>query len=253
MMLMQFRSMRRVARTLMSVGLATLAACASPPTRFYTLGIDLQPNVAGDTASPSFRIDVRPVKVPAAVARSQLVVQINAAQVQVLEDDRWASSLPDEIRAALIAGVSQQAGAPAAKTLVPGEDVPVYEVTVDIQRFESWPGSHVLVDGVWTVSRSTIADTLTCHSVVSEPVSDGYQAVAGGHRRAMSVVAAQIAKAIRAFPASGADSPSRPDGASGTAGKRGERGERGKRALSCPHATDSVQTAADSTAPRVDE
>ena len=243
MMLMQSRSLRTMVRTVSTFGLAILTACASPPTRFYTLGIDSQPTITGSTASPSFRIDVRPVKVPAAVARSQLVVQINAAQVQVLEDDRWASSLPDEIRYALIAGVSQQAGAPGAKTLVRGEDVPVYEVAVDIQRFESWPGSHVLVDAVWNVSRSTGVETLTCHSVVSEPVSDGYQAIVGGHRRAISVVGAQIAKVVRAFPASATDSPLRP-GASGKAGNR---------ALSCPHATEGAQTAADRAVARLEE
>ena len=243
-MLLQSRSMRTVARTVSSLGLAVLTACASPPTRFYTLGFDAQPTITGSTASPSFRIDVRPVKVPAAVAKSQLVVQINAAQVQVLEDDRWASSLPDEIRYALIAGVSQQAGAPGAKTLARGEVVPVYEVAVDIQRFESWPGSHVLVDAVWTVSRSTGVETLTCHSVVSEPVSDRYQAVAGGHRRAISVVAAQIAKAIRAFPASATDGPLMPIGGSG---------EGRKRTLSCPHAIDGAQTGTERAVPRLEE
>ncbi|MHB9842304.1 PqiC family protein [Paraburkholderia terrae] len=226
------------------IGLAVLTACASPPTRFYTLGTDAQPTITGSTASRSYRIDVRPVKVPAAVARSQLVVQTNATQVQVLEDDRWASSLPDEIRYALIAGVSQQAGAPGAKTVARGEDVPAYQVAVDVQRFESWPGSHVLIDVVWNVRASADVETLTCHSVVSEPVSDGYQAIAGGHRRAIGVVATQIARVVRAFAASATDSALKPTGASGKAGKR---------TMSCPHATDAAQTAADRAVPHLEE
>ncbi|MBP0588304.1 membrane integrity-associated transporter subunit PqiC [Paraburkholderia sp. LEh10] len=236
-------SWRTVVRTATVIGLSILTACASPPTRFYTLSTEAGPTIAGNTASPSFRIDVRPVKVPAAVARSQLVVQVNAAQVQVLEDDRWASSLPDEIRYALVAGVSQKAGAPGAKTVARG-DVPVYQVAVDVQRFESWPGSHALIDVVWDVRTLTDDETLTCHSVVSEPVSDGYQAVVGGHRRAISVVAAQIAKVIRAFAASATDSPFRPTGASGKARNR---------MLSCPHMTDAVETAADRAVARIEE
>ena len=244
-MLRQFRSWRTVVWTVTVMGLAVLTACASPPTRFYTLGTDALPTITGSTASPSYRIDVRPVKVPAAVARSELVVQTNAAQVQVLEDDRWASSLPDEIRYALIAGVSQQAGAPpGAKTVARGEDVPVYQVSVDVQRFESWPGSHVLIDVVWNVRTSSDVETLTCHSVVSEPVSDGYQAIVGGHRRAISVVAAQIAKVVRAFAATAPDSPSSPTRASGKAGKR---------TLSCPRVTEGAQTAADRAVPRLEE
>ncbi|MFP3553384.1 PqiC family protein [Paraburkholderia sp. SIMBA_049] len=244
MMLRQSRSWRAVVRTVTVMGLAILTACASAPTRFYTLGTDALPTITGNTASPSFRIDMRPVKVPAAVARSQLVVQTSATQVQVLEDDRWASSLPDEIRDALIAGVSQQAGAPGAKSVARGEDVPVYQVAVDVQRFESWPGSHVLIDVAWNVRTSADVETLTCHSVVSEPVSDGYQAIAGGHRRAISVVAAQIARVVRAFAASATDS---------ALSRTGALSKAGKRTMSCPHATDSAQTSADRAVPRLEE
>lgn len=244
MMVRQSCSWRTIVRTMTVIGVAIVTACASAPTRFYTLGTEAQPRITGNSASPSFRIDVRPVKVPAAVARSELVVQVNAAQVQVLEDDRWASSLPDEIRYALIAGVSQQAGAPGARTVARGEDVPAYQVAVDIQRFESWPGSHVLIDVVWNVRTSADVETLTCHSVVREPVPDGYQAIVGGHRRAISIVAAQIAKVVRAFSASATDSPLRPTGASGKVGKR---------TVSCPHAADGARTAADSAVARIDE
>lgn len=231
MIAMQFRSSRAMVRTLATVaGLALLTACATPETRFYTLGADAQPAVAKTTTSPALRIDVRPVQVPAAVARSQLVVQVNAAQVKVLEDDRWSSALPDEIRYALAARVSQQAGAFAASR---GEAVPVYQVGVDVQRFESWPGSHVLIDAVWSVSGSAGEETLTCHSAVSEPVSGGYQAIVDGHRRAINAIAAQMAEVVRAFAATAADRPSGPAGAS--------RGK-GMKTLSCPPFSGGAQT-----------
>ena len=244
MMIGQPCSWRTIVRTLSVIGLGILTACASPPTRFYTLGIDAQPTTTGSTANPSLRIDVRPVKVPAAVARSQLVLQVNAAQVKVLEDDRWASSLPDEIRSALSAGVSQQAGAPGTKALARGEELPAYQVAVDVHRFESWPGSHVLIDVVWGVSRTTDVQTLTCHSVVSESVSDGYQAIVDGHRRAIGTIAAQIAMVVRAFAASETNSPLRSAGAPGKAGKT---------TMSCPHSTDGAQTTAASAIPRYEE
>ena len=240
----QPRSWGTMVRTVTVIGLAILTACASPPTRFYTLGTEAGPTMTGSTAGPSFRIDVRPVKVPAAVARSQLVVQVNAAQVEVREDDRWASSLPDEIRYALIAGLSHQAGAAGAKTVARNGDVPVYQVAVDVQRFESWPGSHTLIDVVWDVRTLADGETLTCHSVVSEPVSDGNQAVVDGHRRAIRIVAAQIAKVVRALAASATDSPLRPAGASGKARNR---------MLSCPQATDGVETVTDRAVARPEE
>jgi len=243
MIVRQSRSSRTMVRTLVTVvGLVLLMACATPETRFYTLGAEAQPAVAKNVTSPALRVDVRPVKVPAAVARSQLVVQVNPAQVQVLEDDRWSSALPDEIRYALASRVSQQAGAFAASAVGRGEAVPVYQVGVDVQRFESWPGSHVLVDAVWSVSRSAGEETLTCHTTVSEPVSGGYQAIVDGHRRAINAIAAQIAEVVRAFAATAADRPSSPAGASGRTGMT---------TLSCPPLSGGAQTQVDrAAAPR---
>ncbi|MCP3725049.1 PqiC family protein [Paraburkholderia sp. CNPSo 3272] len=236
----QTRSSRTMVRTLVSVvGLALLTACATPVTRFYTLETDAGPAIAKNTTSPALRIDVRPVNVPAAVARSQLVVQINPAQVQVLEDDRWSSALPDEIRDAIATRVSRQAGASAANAVGRGEEVPVYQVGVDVQRFESWPGSHVLVDVVWSVSRSAGLETLSCHSVVSEPVSGGYQAIVDGHRHAINAIADQIGEVVREFAGTAADRPFRPSGASSRTGMT---------TLSCPQFLDGAQTAVEGAA-----
>ncbi|EEA03114.1 protein of unknown function DUF330 [Burkholderia sp. H160] len=233
MTLMQSCSWRAMGGILSAIGLTLLAACASPATRFYTLGTDARSTITGSTGSPSFRIDVRPVKVPAAVARSQLVVQDSATQVKVLEQDRWASSLPDEIHDALIAGVSQQAGVPAANTVARDGNSPVYEVDVSFQRFESWPGSHVLIDVVWNVRTSAGAGTLTCHSVVSEQVSDGYQAIVDGHRHAISAVAEQIAEVVRELGGPAPSSPFKDEEASRAAGKT---------ALSCPQFAHGTKT-----------
>ncbi|MCX5540470.1 PqiC family protein [Paraburkholderia sp. CNPSo 3076] len=241
---MQSGSWRAMARTVSIIGLSVLTACASPATRFYTLGTDAQPTMASSKAGSSSRIDIRPVQVPPSVARSQLVVQVNATQVKVLEDDRWASSLPDEIRYALIAGVSQEADGPGAKAVMRNEDDPVYQVAVDVQRFESWPSSHVLVDVVWTVGASPGAETLTCHSVVSEPVPDGYQAIVLGHRHAISAVAGQIAEVVRGLATRPVDRPLRTAGA--------WRGT-GKTTLSCPQFADGVQTAVNGAAARFGE
>lgn len=230
----QSRLSGTMVRTLVSVvGLALLTACATPAMRFYTLGTDAEPTIARNTTMPALQIDVRPVKVPAAVARSQLVVQVNPAQVQVLEDDRWSSALPDEIRYALAARLSQQAGTSAASAVGRGEEVPVYQVGVDVQRFESWPGSHVLVDAVWSVSRSADQETLTCHSTVSELVSGGYQAIVDGHRRAIDAIAAQMAKVVRDFAATAADRPPSPAGAPSRTGMT---------TLSCPLFSGGAQT-----------
>jgi uncharacterized lipoprotein YmbA len=138
-----------------------------------------------------------PVTVPSAVARSQFVVQVNATQVNVLENDRWASPLADEIHNAMLAAVSRQSGAVDVHGIARADNVAVYDLSVDVRRFETWPGSYVLIDVVWTVRPSNSQETMTCHSVVSRSVSVGYDAVVDGHRQALQRIATQIAQGIR--------------------------------------------------------
>lgn len=197
MTLLQSHSLRAFVRVATGISLAVLAACSSPPSRFYTLGSEGGSTAADRTVSPAILIDMRPVTVPAAVARSQLVVQVNATQVNVLEDERWASPLADEIHNAMLAAVSRQSGAVDVHGMARADNVAVYDVSVDVRRFEAWPGSHVLIDVVWTVRPSNGQGTMTCHSVVSRSVPAGYDAIIDGHRQALQRIANQIAQGIR--------------------------------------------------------
>ncbi|WP_341318426.1 PqiC family protein [Paraburkholderia sp. IMGN_8] len=197
--MMRFRFSARCAMlwAVAAVGLATLGACSSPPGRFYTLGTGDESAIEIGTTHPSYLIDMRQVKVPASVARSQLVVQVNTAQVKILEDDRWASPVADEIHNALLVAVARQAGALDAKEFTRSDNVPVYQISADVQRFESWPASHALIDVVWSIRASNASQTLVCRSLVSQHVSAGYEALVEGHRRAIQTLAAQIAAGLR--------------------------------------------------------
>lgn len=197
MTLYQSHSLRAFVRAATGISLVILAACASPPSRFYTLDSDGGSIATDSTSGPAILIDMQPVKVPAALARSQLVVQVSAIQVNVLEDDRWASPLADEIRNAMLAAVSGQSGAIDVHGMARADNVAVYDISVDVRRFEAWSGSHVLIDVVWTVRPSNGQETMTCHSVVSRSVPVGYDAVVDGHRQALQRIATQIAQGIR--------------------------------------------------------
>lgn len=165
----------------------------------------------------------------------------------MLEDDRWASTLADGIRYALIADASQQASAACvqgSEARARDKDVPLYQVSVDVQRFESWPGSHVLMDVVWDIRGTPGVQRLTCHSVVSESVSEGYRAIVEGHRHAISAIATQLAQFARALAATATDSPSRPVRASGNSGNT---------TVSCPQFADVPQTESERLMPRFEE
>ncbi|QQC62527.1 PqiC family protein [Paraburkholderia ginsengisoli] len=197
-----------------------LAACASPSSRFYTLGADASgsaaPVVARTSAAPALLIEVAPIDVPPQVAKSQLVVQTGPTQVKVLEEERWASLPGDEIRRALSTSLTQQLGTIDVYGTAHPDATPVYRVSMNVQRFESWPGSHALIDAVWSVRAVRSNAVMTCRSVVNETVSGGYDALVDGHRRALQQITGQIATAVQAMAAAA------PRGATSTSSSSGK-------------------------------
>ncbi|EDZ97440.1 protein of unknown function DUF330, partial [Burkholderia sp. H160] len=157
--------------------------------------------VARTGAAPAWLIEVAPVNVPPQVSRNQLVVQTGPTQVHLLEEERWASLPGDEIRRALSTNLTQQLGTIDAFGTARPDDVAVYRIAMNVQRFESWPGSHALIDAVWSVRAVRSNAVMTCRSVVSETVGGGYDALVDGHRRALAEVSTQIAAGVRAMAA----------------------------------------------------
>ncbi|MBF3419086.1 membrane integrity-associated transporter subunit PqiC [Burkholderia pseudomallei] len=179
-----------------------LAACSSPPARFYTLSpADAAAPLRTAPANPAFLIEVPSVGVPEQVAKSQLVVQKNAAQVDVLEQERWASPPADEIRRALSDDLAAQLGTIDVANSAYPAGVPVYRISVNVQRFESWPGKRAAVDAVWSVRSLATQAVMTCRTSVAEPVADGYDALVVGHRRALAELASQIIRGVEAIEA----------------------------------------------------
>ncbi|KND55083.1 hypothetical protein BPUN_3233 [Candidatus Paraburkholderia kirkii] len=174
-----------------------LAACASPTSRFYTLG--------GGEARPvpsvpaSFYFELAPVDMPQQVTRNQLIVQTSPAQVQVLEENRWASLPADEVQRALSADLTQQLGTIDVYNTPRPESVPVYRVKVNVQRFESWPGLQAVIDAVWSVRAAGSSTVLTCRTVAQERVDSGYDALVEGHRKAVDALASAIAAGTRSL------------------------------------------------------
>ena len=186
--------------------LVAMAACSSPSSRFYTLGADgtgasAAPVSARTTTAPAWMIEVAPIDVPPQVAKNQLVVQTGPTQVAVLEEERWASLPGDEIRRALSTNLTQQLDTIDVYGTAHPDATPVYRVSMNVQRFESWPGSHALIDAVWSVRAVRSNAVMTCRSVVSKPVGGGYDALIDGHRQALAQISTQIASAVQAMAA----------------------------------------------------
>lgn len=187
--------MRSRAFLITAAALSILAGCASSPSsRFYTLGGEPSPV---STMPASFYIEVPPVDMPQQVAKNQLVVQTSAAQVQVLEEERWASLPADEVRRALSSDLTRQLGAIDVYGTPRPDSVAVYRVKVNVQRFESWPGAQAVIDAVWSVRAAGSQTVLTCRTVAQQPVGAGYDALVAGHRKAVDQLAAEISAGVR--------------------------------------------------------
>jgi uncharacterized lipoprotein YmbA len=187
---------------------ATLAACSSAPTHFYTLLPPAQP-LTPAAAPAAFAIAVEPVGVPAEVDQVQWLVRTGPGQVAVLDNERWAAPLGDELRAALADELTRQLGARDVYKAANPAGVPVYRIQVEVRRFESVAGSYALIEADWNVARreAVPGPMLVCHSRVSQSVEPGYAALAVGHQHALAAMGVRIALAVRGIAAGGAACP----------------------------------------------
>jgi len=181
------------ARNLGSLLLAVLAGCGSAPTHFYTL---LPPASTDAESSAPFSIHVEPIVVPAEVDQEAWLVRASASRVIVLDNERWAAPLSNELHAAFIDALQRALGAREIDDATPSSK-PTYTLRIVVRRFESVPGQYAEIDADWTVRNGS--DHLACTSRVSQPVGAGYEALATGHQQSVGAIAGQLANAIRSF------------------------------------------------------
>jgi len=173
--------------------------CASTPARFYTLSSDLPPGAQ----APRIAVVVGPVSIPAQVDRPQMVIAEGPNQVRLEEDNRWASPLGDAIASVVAENLAALLGTPRV-TLFPDRTSgdSAYSVTIEVQQFESAPGSAATLGAVWTVRRAEDGRTETGRTRVREPVSGpGYDDLAAAHSRALAAMSRDIADTLAALSA----------------------------------------------------
>jgi uncharacterized protein len=172
-----------------------VAGCSSAPSRFYTLNS----TATGDGKSSStVAVLVGPVSIPGEVDRPQFMVQVATNRVAVDEFNRWAAPLSENIARAVAGDLSALLGTPRVAAMPAANFTADYQVTINIQRFETVPGKSVLIDAVWVVRPPTGGTTQSGRTVASETVSDdSYDSLAAAHSRALAKVSSDIAAAIR--------------------------------------------------------
>ncbi len=187
-----------------TLALAAVPGCSTttPPERFHTLLAAETPTDA--TPSRPIYIDVAPVSVPAQVDHPQWIVRRPDGSLLVLEQDRWAAPLPDELREAIVARLGSRWSALDVRR-VAAPATRVWRVRVDMQRFESVLGRAAREEATWSISGGDGTAPLVCRSTLEADVAaPGIDPLAAAHRALVLRLADAIGQALSASAAGSA-------------------------------------------------
>jgi uncharacterized lipoprotein YmbA len=180
--------------------------CASAPVHYHTLA--LPPDEASPASETTLAIDVQVVHVPPQLDRSELMVRTGSTGMTLLENERWASPVRDEIQDAVRFELQRRLGRmtglhPALTGLT---------LDIDVQRLEAELGRYALIEASWSATSSATglraagraATACTFHA--DEPIQAGYAELVAGYQREIAALADAIVAALTS-PASGIDAP----------------------------------------------
>jgi uncharacterized lipoprotein YmbA len=203
---------------LVSVGVG----CTSAPVRYYTL--TPPPDKPLPALETTLAIDVRVVHTPPQLNRSELMVRTGPTEVTLLENERWASPVNDEIKDAVRLELQRRldrlSGLRPASTKL--------TLDIDVQHLEAELGRYALLEASWSATssatgqRSNGARATACTFRADEKIQVGYAGIVEGYQREVAALADAIV-AVLTSSADGMDTPCQtsPGSSAGGSGTKG--------------------------------
>jgi len=195
--------------------------CTSAPVRYYTLTPPADRTIPA--SETTLAIDVRVIHTPPQLNRSELMVRTGATEVALLENERFASPVNDEIqdavRLALQRRLDRMSGlGPAFTKLM---------LDIDVQHFEAELGRYVLLEASWSANlsatghRTNGARATNCTFRANEKIQTGYAGMVEGYQREIAAFADTIVAALTS-PANAIDASCQKstDGSTGGSGPK---------------------------------
>lgn len=197
-----YRASRHAAPLAAAVALAAaLAACGSAPVvRYHSL---LPATASTPAPAATLAWAMGPVTVPAQLDQPQWLVRLPDDSMRLLEQERWAGPLGDELQAGLADAIARRLGAPGLAKPATGK---TWRVRVDVQRLELAPSRHAALVADWSLS-SGAAPELRCREVQQRNVGAGLDALAAAQRAAVAQLGERIAAALEALERGSAGCP----------------------------------------------
>ncbi len=176
--------------TLWMGSLFLLCACvASRPDRFYVL--DAQPSAAGGSRSAFGKQVMLSVTLPSLVDRNEMVLTAPGNGIVILDHERWAAPLADQVLATLGRDIERRrADLLVADQRLGHSGIPGVKITVDVVQLSALKGSRVSIETRWRIlDLATGQSVLGAEQFAAPTDSDGYDAIA----RALSVCLGSLA------------------------------------------------------------
>jgi uncharacterized lipoprotein YmbA len=173
-----------------------VAACASRPDHFYTL----QVLPAGDhpaLASPLLHVRLD-VTVPSLVDRSELVITTTENGVQILDHERWAAPLADQVAQTLSRDIERRRPDVLVgdRRFDQGKST---AVKVDIVQMSGSRGGHVRLEAHWHMTNGAAGLDNVDGASFDVPVPAGgsdFAALAQAYSQALSQLADRLAAGL---------------------------------------------------------
>jgi uncharacterized lipoprotein YmbA len=191
------------AAALIASAACVLGACASPEPRYYTLACAHELDGAAAIApiavhgSEAIAIEVSPVRVPERLNRPQLILNNNDGTLRLLEQDRWAAPLPDELREGLSRQLERQLGAVDTYRKTAFAKASAYRVSAELGYMDLTPDKRFAGGMQWTLQRLADKKIVSGRTRLAVPVDASINAMVQAARRLLSNTAADIAVAAR--------------------------------------------------------
>jgi uncharacterized lipoprotein YmbA len=201
---------------------AIAVGCTWAPIHYYTL--TPTPDGILPSSQTTFTIDVRVVHMPAQLNHEELAIRTGAAEVTLLENERWASPVNDEIKDA----VRLQLRRRLDRSTDLRRTFTKLTVDIDVQHLEAQFGRHALMEASWTAAlsaagqRSNEVPATTCAFHADEKIQPGYAGIVVGYQREIAALADAIAAVVTSAASGLGESCQKSiESAAGASGSRG--------------------------------
>lgn len=152
--------------------LALLAGCgSSPPVRYHALA---RPDADSAPVSGGARllVEILPIAAPEGLARSNMVFSDGRGQVAVMESERWAAPIADDLRQIVADRLWRTAGAvDSYQAPTRSASLPEHRLAIRLERFDAVPGQTATVAGSWTLRRLPNGKAHVCRWESRRPVA----------------------------------------------------------------------------------